>query len=65
MPENNWLRVAVAPADVDLEVGVTDSHAVVTLVFPVRKKDVQWVNAKTKKPVDINPTHWRPWQVEH
>ena len=61
---NNWLPVSIAPADIDLEVGVMGKRDVVALVFPVRKEPFHWVDAKTKKPVDIEPTHWRPWRVE-
>ena len=34
---------------------------VVTLVFPVCKSGTHWVDAVSKKPIDIGPTHWRPW----
>ena len=34
------------------------SHA---LVFPVRKSGTDWVDASTKKRIDIQPTHWRKW----
>jgi hypothetical protein len=62
---NKWLPASVVPTDIDLEVGVMGKHDdVATLVFPVRKEKFQWVDAKTKKPVAIEPTHWRPWRVE-
>jgi hypothetical protein len=65
LPEK-WLLVSIAPADADLEVGVMDKRGdVVALVFPVRKKGTYWVDAKSKKLVDIAPTHWRAWPVEH
>jgi hypothetical protein len=60
---DNWLPVSIAPSNTDLEVGVMDKHGVVPLVFPVRKKDFYWVDATTKKPIDIEPTHWRQWRV--
>jgi len=41
-----------------------DRHNVVALLFPVRKKGTYWVDAGTKKSVDIAPTHWRPWAVD-
>lgn len=34
------------------------SHA---LVFSARKSGTDWVDASTKKPIDIQPTHWRKW----
>jgi hypothetical protein len=57
LPEK-WLPVSIAPADTNLEVGVMDKRGdVVALVFPVRKKGTYWVDAGSKKPVDIGPTH--------
>jgi hypothetical protein len=35
------------------------------LVFPVRKRGTDWIDASTKKPVDIAPTHWRRWSDNH
>ena len=55
MPDK-WLLVSIAPADVDLEVGVIDKSGT---VFPVRKSGNDWVDASTKKRIDIVPTHWR------
>ena len=60
LPET-WLPVSIAPSDVDLEVGVMDKHDVHALVFPVRKNGTDWVDASTKKRVNIGPTHWRKW----
>jgi hypothetical protein len=61
-----WLPISMAPPETDLEVGVMDkSDVVVALVFPVRKKGIDWVHAATRKLVDIAPTHWRKWTVDH
>ena len=57
----NWLPVSIAPSDAELEVGVMDKGDVHALVFPVRKNGTDWVDASTKKRVDIQPTHWRRW----
>jgi hypothetical protein len=61
---DNWLPVSIAPSDVDLEVGVMDKRGVHALVFPVHKSGAHWVDASTKKRVDIQPTHWRKW-IDH
>jgi hypothetical protein len=58
---DNWLRVSIAPSDTDLEVGVMDNRGVHALVFPVRKNGNDWVDASTKKRIDVQPTHWRKW----
>ena len=62
---DKWLPVSIAPADVDLEVCVMDKRGFHALVFPVRKRETDWIDASTKKPVDIAPTHWRPWSDNH
>jgi len=60
---DKWLPVSIAPGDTNLEVGVMDKRGdVVALVFPVRKKGTYWVDAVSKKPIDIGPTHWRAWR---
>jgi hypothetical protein len=47
--------------DIDLEVCVLDRSGVHALIFPVRRNKTDWVDAKTKKHIDIGPTHWRKW----
>jgi hypothetical protein len=56
-----WVRVSSAPSDANLEVCVMDNHGIHALVFPCRKNGTEWVDASTKKHVDIQPTHWRKW----
>lgn len=63
IPEE-WLLVSIVPPDADLEVCVMDHHGFHALVFPVRKNGLDWVDASTKKRVDIEPTHWRPWRTD-
>jgi len=60
LPEK-WLPVSIAPSDADLEVCVMDNSEVHALVFPCWKKGIEWVDATTKKRIDIQPTHWRLW----
>ena len=60
---DKWLPVSIAPVDADLEVCVMDKKGIHTLLFPVRKNGVDWVDVSTKKRVDIAPTHWRVWRV--
>jgi len=49
------------PSDGDLEVCVMDKRGSHALVFPVLKSGTDWVDASTKKRIDIQPTHWRKW----
>jgi len=58
----DWKPIATAPYDRDLEVAFVDpkdgAHA---LVFACRRTDDGWIDAKTRKPIIIQPTHWREW----
>ena len=56
-----WKPIATAPFDRDLELAVMGSepHA---LVFPCRRIVGGWINPKTMKRVDVDPTHWREWK---
>ena len=57
-----WLPVSLAPSDADLEVCVMDYDGIIhALAFPCHKDNAGWVNASTKKHIDIQPTHWRNW----
>jgi len=58
----NWLSISTAPFDRDLELAVIDREGPHTLVFACRRILGGWINAETKRPVDIRPTHWREWE---
>ena len=58
---DKWLPVSIAPSDSDLEVCVIDNQGIHRLVYPCRKNRIEWVDASTKKHIDIQPTHWRKW----
>jgi hypothetical protein len=61
MPDK-WLPVSIAPQNADLEVCVIDDKGGIhALVHPVHKRGADWVDAATKKRIDIEPTHWRKW----
>ena len=38
-----------------------DGREIHALIFPCRKIGTEWVDAATKKRVEIEPTHWRIW----
>jgi hypothetical protein len=59
-----WLPISTAPSDSDLEVCVIEKQDVHALAFPCRKNGAEWVDAATKKWIDIQPTHWRLWREE-
>ena len=58
---DKWLPVSIAPPGIDLEVCVIDKQGIHALVFPCRKNGNDWIDASTRKWVDIEPTHWRVW----
>ena len=58
-----WLPAALAPSDQDLEVCVLDYEGIVhALAFPCNKDGTDWVDARSKKRADLQPTHWRMWE---
>lgn len=60
----SWQPIATAPFDRDLELAVfgkAGSHAV-AFPFPCRRMLRGWLNAETKEPIEIRPTHWREWR---
>jgi hypothetical protein len=59
----NWLNIEAAPFDRDLEVAVINSEGTHAVVFPCRRILGGWVNAATRAPVKIHPTHWRDWDT--
>jgi len=61
-----WLPVSIVPSDADLEVCIMDYEGILhALAFPCRKSGTEWVDASTKKHLDIQPTHWRKWTDSH
>ena len=58
-----WLSASLAPSDQDLEVCVLDYEGIVhALAFPCNKDGTDWVDARSKKRADLQPTHWRMWE---
>jgi hypothetical protein len=47
--------------DCDLQLAVIDSEGAHTLVFACRRVTVGWIDAISKRHIDIRPTHWRRW----
>ena len=60
-----WKEIVGAPPlERDLEVAVIDEAGIHPIAFPCRYKDAVWVNAVTRKRIEINPTHWRDWRTK-
>jgi hypothetical protein len=55
-----WQNITAAPADRDVEVAVIDKDGVHPLVAPCRRTSNGWIDAVSRRLLDIRPTHWRP-----
>jgi len=60
-----WQLISLAPFDREIELAVIDAEGVHALVFPCRRAPGGWRNARTDERLDVRPTHWRAWPVEH
>jgi hypothetical protein len=56
-----WKPISSAPFDSDVEVAVIDRAGTHALLFPCQRKPYGWINALTKRRVEVDPTHWREW----
>jgi len=59
----HWQPIAAAPFGTDLELAVIDSAGLHPLVFPCHRILDGWVDADTKRQIDVRPTHWREWTM--
>ena len=59
----DWKEIASVPLECDLEVAVIDKAGIYPIGFACRYRDGIWINANTRKPLEINPTHWREWNL--
>ena len=56
-----WNAAPTAPYDRDIELAVIDRDGAHALIFACRRVQDGWVKAETGERLDVNPTHWRPW----
>lgn len=59
-----WNPIATAPFDRDLQLSVIERDEVHALAFACRREPRGWINALTRTPVVVDPTHWRQWPAE-
>ena len=60
----SWIPVSSAPFDRGLELAFIDHSGTHTIVFPCRRIVGGWMDAKTKRRLEIELTHWREWKQE-
>ena len=54
---------ADVPSDRSVRLAVIDGRGVAhVLVFPCRRSGQSYINATTKRPVEVYPTHWQEWR---
>lgn len=56
-----WQPIVSAPFDRDLELAVLSDHDEHALAFACRRVPGGWINAETKRWVEVHPSHWRDW----
>jgi len=57
----DWQPISSAPFDGDLQLAVIANKEVHALAFPCRRILGGWIDAKTKRRLELAPTHWREW----
>jgi hypothetical protein len=57
-----WKLISIAPFDRDLELAVIDRDGEHKLVFPCRRTGDGWIDAMTRRRLEVRPTHceWSP-----
>jgi hypothetical protein len=58
----DWLPIALAPDDCDLELGYIFTAGIEALRFPCRRKSGVWYNVRMDEALLIHPSHWRSWR---
>lgn len=62
-PESQWMEIASAPFDRELELAVIGQQGIHRLVFPCRRILGGWMNSINDDRIpDLEPTHWRAWR---
>jgi hypothetical protein len=57
----DWKPIREAPDDRDVQLATMVSGAPSALAFACRRENRTWVNAATRKPIYVKPSHWREW----
>jgi hypothetical protein len=61
-----WLPISTAPYDHDLELAIIDNAGEHVLVFACRRTGTDtWIDAVTRRRIEVQPTHWREWSEKN
>jgi hypothetical protein len=60
-PANCWRPIREAPDDRAVQLATMIDGEPSALAFACRQSRRTWVNAETRKPVFVRPSHWREW----
>ena len=63
--EKVWHPIETAPAGVEVELSIYDKSEYHALVFPCQRDGSGWVDVRTRRPMPLEPTHWRLWDRKH
>jgi hypothetical protein len=58
-----WKLISTAPFDRELELAVIDQEGPHALAFACRRAGGGWIDAKTRRIIEVDPTHWRDWDA--
>jgi hypothetical protein len=57
-----WRPIYAAPCGRDLEVAVIDGSGVHVFALPCCRILGHWCDTQTKRPIEVEPTHWREFE---
>ena len=59
-----WQPAASAPFEHDVRLAIIGGDGDIHILsFPARRAASGWIDARTSKPIDVNPSHWCSWDV--
>jgi hypothetical protein len=60
--ERPWEPISRAPFDRDLELAIINRDGPDVILFPCRRVVDGYIDPRTNRRIDLNPSHWREWK---